>query len=344
MSTMQTSHARAAAPGHSVIETTSAAPPRFSVVIPTYNRAHLLPRAVRSVLGQTLADFELIVVDDGSTDGTRELVAGMRDPRLRYGFQPNAGAASARNHGARLATGEFLTFLDSDDEALPHWLESLDRAAREHHAAIVCCGLTKEGSGPEVEKFGRLLLPEDMGAMLGHAVGRFTNGGVFAMRREVFAAVGGYVDGLRTAEHTDLGIRLVPLARQNRWRIHNVMEPLVRVHVHAGPRLRTDPGELYAGAVQGLRMHRELLRGDPRLHAKLHAIAGVNAVRIGRYPESRHHFLEAVRIDPRRLEHWARLALSVAPALAHLRWPRAFAPTPGRTEAATRDDGGHLEV
>jgi glycosyltransferase involved in cell wall biosynthesis len=302
-----------------------AAPPRFSVVIPTYNRAHLLPRAIRSVLGQTLAEFELIVVDDGSTDDTRRLVEATEDRRIRYVFQPNAGVSSARNHGVRLARGEFVTFLDSDDEAMPHWLETLDRGIREHAAEIVCCGLVKGRTGPEVEKHGRVILPQDMGAMLDHEVGRFTNGGVFAMRRDVFEAVGGYVDGLRSGEHTELAMRLVPLARQRGWRIHNVMQPLVRVHVHAGPRLRGDPAAIYAGSTQALRMHPSLFQRDPRLHANYHAVAGVCAYRIGKRREARFHFLQSIRVDPLRLRHWARLALALLSPLARRRWPERSA-------------------
>ena len=94
--------------------------PAVSVVLPTYNRAPLLGRSIRSVLGQSYEDFELVVVDDGSTDGTAEVVAAFGDPRVRYvALGRNAGAGAARNVGIRLARGKFLAFQDSDDEWLP---------------------------------------------------------------------------------------------------------------------------------------------------------------------------------------------------------------------------------
>jgi hypothetical protein len=91
----------------------------LSVVIPTFNRAHLIPRAIRSVLSQLRAEDELIVVDDGSTDHTESVVTGFGDRRIRYIQQTNRGAGAARNRGVREATRDLIAFLDSDDEWLP---------------------------------------------------------------------------------------------------------------------------------------------------------------------------------------------------------------------------------
>jgi glycosyltransferase involved in cell wall biosynthesis/peptidoglycan/xylan/chitin deacetylase (PgdA/CDA1 family) len=89
--------------------------PLFSVVIATYNAGPYLREAIRSVLDQTVEDLELIVVDDGSTDDTRALVASIQDPRLTYVWQENAGQTAAKNHGIRLAKGQFIGFCDGDD-------------------------------------------------------------------------------------------------------------------------------------------------------------------------------------------------------------------------------------
>jgi len=89
--------------------------PLVSVVLPTYNRRRLLGAAVRSVLVQELADFELIVVDDGSTDGSHQLIRGIRDPRLVYVHQANRGEYAATNAGFRLARGRYITVMHSDD-------------------------------------------------------------------------------------------------------------------------------------------------------------------------------------------------------------------------------------
>lgn len=91
---------------------------KISVIIPTHNRAHVLDRAIESVLAQTLKASEIVIVDDGSTDNTAELVRS-RFPECHYVYQDNQGVSSARNLGIRIASGDWLAFLDSDDEWLP---------------------------------------------------------------------------------------------------------------------------------------------------------------------------------------------------------------------------------
>ena len=93
--------------------------PAVSVIIPCYNHAHYLCRAVQSVLAQTYADWEAIIVDDGSTDNTREVATRFSDPRVRYIYQENRGLSAARNTGISAAQGSYLAFLDADDELEP---------------------------------------------------------------------------------------------------------------------------------------------------------------------------------------------------------------------------------
>ena len=99
--------------------------PLFSVIIPTYQRRDAVVMAARSALGQTIGDIEVIVVDDGSTDGTDLALAALTDPRLRTIVQSNLGAAAARNAGVAIARGRFVAFLDSDDQFLPDHLADL---------------------------------------------------------------------------------------------------------------------------------------------------------------------------------------------------------------------------
>lgn len=118
--------------------------PDVTVVIPTYNRAQVLLRAVRSVLGQTHRNLEMIVVDDASTDGSVALLAAIADSRVRVlRHDRNRGAAAARNSGIAAATGVFVAFLDSDDAWLPHklsvQLSALRAAATDHE--VSCHGV-----------------------------------------------------------------------------------------------------------------------------------------------------------------------------------------------------------
>lgn len=89
--------------------------PLVSVIIPTFNRAHMINDALDSVLQQTYKNIEVIIIDDGSTDDTQDLITNINDPRLRYVKQENAGVSAARNHGVAISKGVYIAFLDSDD-------------------------------------------------------------------------------------------------------------------------------------------------------------------------------------------------------------------------------------
>lgn len=120
--------------------------PIVSVVIPTYNRAKLIGKTLRSVLGQSYDNFEIIVVDDGSTDNTKDVVNKFKDERIRYiRHEKNKGAPTARNTGIKAAKGEYIAFQDSDDEWLPQKLEKQMKAFENapQKLGVVYTGLTK---------------------------------------------------------------------------------------------------------------------------------------------------------------------------------------------------------
>ena len=129
--------------------------PTVSVIIPTYNRAKLLPRAIKSVLNQTFKDFEVIIVDDGSTDNTEEVINEFQkhDKRIKYiRHEKNKGAAAARNTGIKIAQGEYIAFQDSDDEWLPEKLEKQMKIFESAPAEIgvVYTGLWRMGNSRKV--------------------------------------------------------------------------------------------------------------------------------------------------------------------------------------------------
>jgi glycosyltransferase involved in cell wall biosynthesis len=110
-----------------------------SVVIPTYNRQDLLGRAIESVLKQTVPVSEIIVIDDGSTDATRELARAYRDS-IRYVYQENRGTAAARNRGIRESRFQWVAFLDHDDEWLPEQIALQLHALAQGPQAVLCYG------------------------------------------------------------------------------------------------------------------------------------------------------------------------------------------------------------
>ncbi|MBP5722770.1 MAG: glycosyltransferase family 2 protein [Bacteroidales bacterium] len=106
---------------------------KFSIIIPTYNRAAFLPKAISSVLAQSFSDWELIIVDDGSTDNTKDVVAQYSDSRITYIFQQNAERSAARNNGITHSVGEYVLFLDSDDYYLSNFLADLNLEIRKNN-------------------------------------------------------------------------------------------------------------------------------------------------------------------------------------------------------------------
>ncbi len=105
---------------------------KFSIVIPTFNRSHLISRTISSALDQNYGNFEVIVVDDGSTDNTREVVSTFKDSRLKYYYKKNEERAVARNFGTKIATGDYINFLDSDDYLYKNHLKTAKEVVLQH--------------------------------------------------------------------------------------------------------------------------------------------------------------------------------------------------------------------
>lgn len=112
----------------------------ISVIIPTYNREKTIIRSIKSILNQTYQDFELLIIDDGSTDRTREVVEAIKDSRVKYLYQKNQGACVARNYGINCSKGSYIAFQDSDDLWLPEKLEKQLKVFQNNKDVdIVCC-------------------------------------------------------------------------------------------------------------------------------------------------------------------------------------------------------------
>ncbi len=125
--------------------------PHISIIIPVYNAEHQIGRCIKSILSQTYIDWEMILINDGSTDGTAEILDkyALTDNRIRIIHKANGGVSSARNAGIDSATGDYLTFVDADDHISPDYLEKMANASP---ADIVICGFKNSGSQPFVPR------------------------------------------------------------------------------------------------------------------------------------------------------------------------------------------------
>jgi len=128
--------------------------PFFSIVVPTYNRAHFLSKMIESVLSQTFIDWELVIVDDGSTDNTKELIEKYTDSRIRYLWQENQERSAARNNGIAVSSGQYICFLDSDDYFLEDRLAVFYKeiARRDFPKALFYTGIYFETNGGFTKK------------------------------------------------------------------------------------------------------------------------------------------------------------------------------------------------
>jgi glycosyltransferase involved in cell wall biosynthesis len=197
-----------------------------SVIIPTYNRRQLVQRAIDTVLTQTRPVQEILVIDDGSTDGTGDALARAFGDRIRYIYRANGGVSAARNHGLGLARGRYLALLDSDDEWLPRkielqveWLE-----ARPEFGMVLCDVMRMSAERVDLERFiRREQIPEDGQVLKWVMLNPSLVPASVVMRREVFETVGGFDESLPTGEDLDFHLKVAA-----RWPIGIVEEPLVR--------------------------------------------------------------------------------------------------------------------
>jgi glycosyltransferase involved in cell wall biosynthesis len=291
--------------------------PRVSVVIPTFNRAARIVEAVESIRAQSYRDFEIIVVDDGSTDETPRIVPDRFgfDPRVRYARRANGGPAAARNDGIRQARGDLIAFLDSDDlwdpEKLRIQVEQLDRNPE---AGLSFCDALTEGGRPGAgTRFQSKRFRGDT-SMRGIVEWNFPMcTPSVVVRRTVLDAVGTFDESFACNEDWDLWIRIVA-----RYPVVYVDRPLMTIRRGADNLSRTRVLEKWRSGLRLWERHRGLLLRSgcpPRLlnrklgHAHKKVAQGCHA--IGSYREARTHYLRWWLCRPwqvRGLLWWVALA------------------------------------
>lgn len=187
--------------------------PKVSVIIPTYNSAKYLPYALLSVLRQSLQDYEILLIDDGSTDNTQEIVGHFNDnypDKIRYVFQANQGLAGARNTGLKHAVGEFLALLDADDiwlhDRLRIQVEFLEKNSEYSFAFADVVAMDMEGRLGKTMM--RLKRPASGNIFFELLSQNFISVPTMLMRRCCISTVGGYATDLKLCEDHHFNLRL----------------------------------------------------------------------------------------------------------------------------------------
>jgi glycosyltransferase involved in cell wall biosynthesis len=293
--------------------------PLVSVVIPTHDRADLVCAAIESALAQTHREIEVLVVDDGSTDRTREAVESRArsDPRIRYLRQEHAGPGAARNLGIRNARGELIAFLDSDDSWYPENLaRQVEKLLAHPDAALVFCDAKVEGARPGREtRFSAKSFDGDtsLGAMVDNNFAMAIPTTV--IRRRVLDEIGLFDETLLCVEDWDLWIRIL-----SRYPAVVVDEVLAVIHRRSDSMSRRRGPEQWRCWLRLWLERKELLLGSGcspatvrRKIAHAHKKLAQTLRAAGRVREARRHYLDWWRIEPWRLRGlgwWTVLTLT----------------------------------
>jgi len=196
----------------------------ISVILPTFNRSNMIVRSICSVLNQTYKDFELIIVDDGSTDCTQDMVSRIKDSRIRYiRHEKNKGAAAARNTGIKAAQCDLIAFQDSDDEWVPEKLEKQIKAilALPDDFGVIYSAFWRLGKQKIYIPRKNILMKEGWmykQLLYGNIVGM----PVSLIKKECFNVVGGFSENLRALEDWELFLRISKF-----FKFKYIDEPLV---------------------------------------------------------------------------------------------------------------------
>ncbi|MFZ1887762.1 MAG: glycosyltransferase [Candidatus Binataceae bacterium] len=288
--------------------------PQISVIIPMYDSAATIARAIESALAQTAGDLEIICVDDGSADRSVAIARGY-GARVRVLTQENRGPSAARNAGARAASGDLVLFLDADDFLRPAMLA---RCAEELRANADC--VLAYTNAEIVDDSGRVLRvsmvsaarahPPAMDELLAHIWPIVPSTAM--IRRSAFEAAGGFNEALRSCEDIHFWL----LAREHGSFIYIPEVLAAKTEDKLFPKIL----ERDAGAHQFARLVRQrygnrgagLLREFSRMKARLLEQCGAEAVRAGNLREARRCFAHAIGYQPSRLVNYLRVLKTLA--------------------------------
>ena len=278
-----------------------------SVVIPNYNYERYLRETIDSVLGQTYPDVEIIVVDDGSKDESKEILAGYGD-RIRTIFQKNQGVSATRNNGVKESTGEFIAFLDADDAWLPTKLEKQVRRFREDSSL----GLLHVGVD-EVDADGNSLVERLEGVegnvsatlLMSKREGVLGGGSGLMVPRRVFDEVGGFDLRLSTSADWDLFYRI-----SERYSVGFVPEILLKYRVHNSNmhgNVKVMEHDMMLAFEKAFRTQdREIQAARRPAYGSLHQMLAGSYFVAGNYPAFIAHSIKSLYYDPTNIGYFLK--------------------------------------
>lgn len=284
--------------------------PFFSIIIPTYNRFHILGRAILSAISQTFTDFELIIIDDGSTDDTQSLINSFSDNRINSIYKNNGGVSAARNYGVTHANGHYLVFLDSDDTLYPDALEVIYQSAHlNDFPSIVFSDLeTRAKDGTSVLRSARNPY------RTGQGIGIFMTG-AYAIRAEFFKKLGGFDELINFGENAELKIRI----EKNQFSYCLTDRPVCIYYESDSGGSKNLENRIRSNEYI-IRKHSDYFSANKRVLKLFLQTNAVAQVKMGKVADARESIRMAFLATPSDLKVFLRLILMHIPLLPKLIW------------------------
>lgn len=285
--------------------------PKVSVIIPTYNRAAYLSDAIESVLCQTLKDFELIIVDDGSSDKTREIINAYSDQRIKYLYKENGGAASAMNFGIAKSTGSYIARLDSDDIFLPEKLEiqvNLLNLNPEYGLVYTQAYNIDEKGNMLGLYLNNHTCPLEPLKVLRHFL--FPPSQSIMFRKSCMDTIGYFDEDMPIAEDWDFCIRMA-----QQYKFAYCDEPLVKIRRHS-EMITADKIKTSHAILRVMQKHIKTLSmegGESWLSPHYYKV-GRRYLYMNDYKSARQNFFMAFRYDPTAMKNLLFLGIASLPA------------------------------
>lgn len=301
---------------------------KVSIIVPTYNSERFLRRAIDSIVNQTFRDWELIIVDDASTDGTKKIISDYcrKDKRMKAVFSEENSGSGARpiNKGLEIAQGELIAFLESDDEWLPQKLEKqlefLDDLNRE---SVVGCNFFEvtEGAGRvAIKKISEIYKDDEECLKIMYGSGNSaTTFSIFLFRGDIFDKIGTIDEGAGTNYDNEFFLRIC----QN-FNIRIIPEALVKYYIHGqNSSMQKISINRITALEYVLEKHESFFKKDLNIYSQLLQNIAVSYLFIGGIGRAKYFFIRAIRISPYRLNSYLKLIIvyvfgAKSPVILHI--------------------------
>ena len=264
-------------------------PSEISFIIPTYNRSGIINRAIESVLAQTDPVWELIIIDDGSTDNTKKNINKyLSDARIQYQYQPHSGVSAARNLGVKLAEGDYVIFLDSDDYLYEDLLYHI-KENEFYNFDVICWNMHRI-------KDGKISLwkPNKLEKIYNNITATFLAGSI-CYKKSILIKAGGFDLNLTFGENYELGLRL---ANIKKLKIKVIDRIMARYIINSDERVSDNISSKLKSNKYLLDKHREIYKRDKYSNARLHYMIGFLNEKIGDREEAFNYYKKAFAINP----------------------------------------------